>query len=34
VIRLGGRAVLSIEYKDYKITKAAPLPGNETANSK
>jgi hypothetical protein len=36
VIRLGGRAVLSIEYKDYKITKAAPLPGSETAreNSK
>jgi len=31
VIRLGGRAVLSIEYKDYKIIKAAPLPGSETA---
>jgi len=31
VIRLGGRAILSIEYKDYKITKALPLPGNETA---
>jgi hypothetical protein len=31
VIRLGGRAVLSIEYKDYRITKAAPLPGSETA---
>ena len=31
VIRLGGRAILSIEYKDYKITKASPLPGNETA---
>jgi outer membrane lipoprotein-sorting protein len=31
VIRLGGRAVLSIEYKDYKITKAAPLRGSETA---
>jgi outer membrane lipoprotein-sorting protein len=30
-IRLGGRAVLSIEYKDYKITKAEPLPGHETA---
>jgi len=26
-IRLGGRAVLSIEYKDYRITKAAPLYG-------
>jgi len=31
VIRLGGRATLSIEYKDYKITKASPLPGTETA---
>jgi outer membrane lipoprotein-sorting protein len=31
VIRLGGRAILSIEYKDYKITKASPLPGSETA---
>jgi hypothetical protein len=28
-IRLGGRAILSIEYKDYRITKAAPLPGDE-----
>jgi hypothetical protein len=27
-IRMGGRAVLSIEYKDYKITKVANLPGN------
>jgi len=27
VIRLGGRAVLSIEYKDYRITKAAPVYG-------
>jgi hypothetical protein len=26
VIRLGGRAILSIEYKDYKITKASALP--------
>lgn len=36
VIRLGGRAILSIEYKDYKITKAAPLSGLESArdNSK
>lgn len=24
-IRLGGRAILSIEYKDYRITKSAPL---------
>jgi outer membrane lipoprotein-sorting protein len=31
VIRLGGRAVLSIEYKDYKITEAAPLRGPESA---
>jgi hypothetical protein len=31
VIRLGGRAILSIEYKDYRITKAAPLPGLENA---
>lgn len=31
VIRLGGRAVLSIEYKDYKIMKAAPLRGSENA---
>jgi hypothetical protein len=25
-IRLGGRAILSIEYRDYKITRANPLP--------
>lgn len=25
LIRLGGRAILSIEYRNYKITKAAPL---------
>jgi outer membrane lipoprotein-sorting protein len=31
VIRLGGRAILAIEYKDYKITKATPLRGSETA---
>jgi hypothetical protein len=31
VIRLGGQAILSIEYKDYRITKAAPLRGSETA---
>jgi hypothetical protein len=36
VMRLGGRAILSIEYKDYKVTKAAPARGRETAreNSK
>ncbi len=32
LIRLGGRAMLSIEYKDYKITKASPLRGSETAS--
>jgi hypothetical protein len=32
VIRLGGRAILSIEYKDYKITKATPLYGGLTPN--
>jgi outer membrane lipoprotein-sorting protein len=32
VIRLGGRATLTIEYKDYKIIKAAPLRGSETAS--
>jgi hypothetical protein len=32
VIRLGGKALLSIEYKDYNITKAAPLRGSETAH--
>jgi outer membrane lipoprotein-sorting protein len=32
VIRLGGRAILSIEYKDYRITKAVPLPGIERAS--
>jgi outer membrane lipoprotein-sorting protein len=31
VIRLGGRAILSIEYKDYNITKSTPLRGSETA---
>jgi outer membrane lipoprotein-sorting protein len=31
VIRLGGRAILSIEYKDYRITSAAPLRGSENA---
>ena len=31
VIRLGGRAILSIEYKDYRITKAAPLHGPDSA---
>ncbi len=32
-IRLGGEAVLSIDYKDYKITKAAPLRGPQTAGA-
>jgi outer membrane lipoprotein-sorting protein len=30
VIRLGGVAVLSIEYKDYKVLKAEPLRGAES----
>ena len=36
VIRLGGRAILSIEYRDYQITRATPLPETESAreNSK
>ncbi|MGA8620581.1 MAG: hypothetical protein WB660_18905 [Candidatus Sulfotelmatobacter sp.] len=33
VIRFGGRAILSIEYKDYKITRAAPLSALQNANS-
>jgi hypothetical protein len=31
LIRIGGRAILSIEYRDYKITKATPLPEAERA---
>jgi len=31
VIRLGGKAVLSIEYRDYKITRSTPLPEAESA---
>ena len=31
VIRLGGRAILSIEYKDYKTTSAVPVRGTENA---
>ena len=31
MIRMGGRAILFIEYKDYRITKAAPLGGTESA---
>lgn len=33
LIRLGGRAILWIEYKDYKITKAAPLYGMDQVHS-
>jgi hypothetical protein len=29
-VRLGGRAILSIEYKDYSITRADPIPQVET----
>ncbi len=32
-IRMGGRADLSIEYKDYTITKAAPIAGYEGPGS-
>jgi hypothetical protein len=31
LIRLGGRATLSIEYRDYKITKSEPLPALKAA---
>jgi len=31
LIRLGGKATLSIEYRGYKIIKAAPLNAGETA---
>jgi hypothetical protein len=30
VIRLGGRAILSIEYRDYQITKTTPQPNADT----
>lgn len=30
IIRLGGKAILSIEYQDYKIIQAAPLDAAET----
>jgi hypothetical protein len=30
-IRLGGRATLSIEYRDYKITKSEPIPAIKAA---
>ena len=33
VIRVGGRATLSIEYRDYKITKATPLPEAESVRA-
>lgn len=32
-IRLGGEAVLSIDYKDYKITKTAPVRGPQTTGA-
>jgi hypothetical protein len=32
-IRLGGEAILSIDYKDYKITKSEPLHGVQTAGA-
>lgn len=33
VIRLGGRALLSIEYTDYKLTETAPLEPAESAHN-
>jgi outer membrane lipoprotein-sorting protein len=32
-IRFGGEAVLSIDYRDYKIIQAAPVPGKERARA-
>jgi outer membrane lipoprotein-sorting protein len=32
-IRLGGEATLSIEYKNYRILRASPLPGTERARA-
>ncbi|MGA8430071.1 MAG: hypothetical protein WB729_09640 [Candidatus Sulfotelmatobacter sp.] len=34
VIRLGGRATLTIEYRDYKITKSLPVTTSKSAASK
>ena len=34
LIRLGGRATLTIEYKDYKVTDATPLNAIENADHK
>ena len=31
VLRIGGQAILSIHYTDYKITKSTPLPVSDTA---
>jgi len=31
LVRMGGKATLSIEYQDYKILKASPLAATETA---
>jgi hypothetical protein len=33
MIRMGGHAVLSIEYQDYKITDAAPLQGDASSTT-
>jgi hypothetical protein len=33
VIRLGGRATLTIEYRDYKIAKAEPLPATQNTEA-
>ncbi|MFZ0310547.1 MAG: outer membrane lipoprotein-sorting protein [Candidatus Sulfotelmatobacter sp.] len=32
VLRIGGRAVLTIEYRDYKIVKSTPLPEAENGH--
>jgi hypothetical protein len=32
IMRLGGRALLSIEYKDYRVTEAFPINSSERAN--
>jgi hypothetical protein len=33
-VRLGGKAVLSIEYRDYKITSTIPLAQVENAGER
>lgn len=33
-LRMGGKAILSIEYKDYRITQARPAPGPRSARDR